>query len=249
MSSAPAAAHILVVDDDEAVRTLLRDCFELEGYTVGEAKDGAELNARLAEGRVDLITLDLKLGGENGLDIARQVRSHTNVPIVMISGKGDPIDRIVGLELGADDYITKPFHVREVLARVRAVLRRYEAGASAASDTGSGPAPSADERFAFGPWILDTGRRELRSAKGEVTELTTAEFNMLEMFVRRPSRVMSRDAIMDLLKGHEWSPFDRSIDSLIVRLRKKIEPDTDNPTLVKTVRGVGYVLAAEVRKV
>ena len=248
MPAAQATAHILVVDDDEAVRELLRDCFELEGYAVTEAKDGAELNARLAEKRVDLITLDLKLGGENGLDIARQVRSHTNVPIVMISGKGDPIDRIVGLELGADDYIPKPFHVREVLARVRAVLRRYEASAaSGAHETAAGGA-AGDERFGFGPWTLDTGRRELRAATGEVQDLTTAEYNMLEMFVHRPSRVMSRDAIMDLLKGHEWSPFDRSIDSLIVRLRKKIEPDTENPTLIKTVRGVGYVFAADVRK-
>lgn len=248
MSADTPAAHILVVDDDEAVRDLLRDCFELEGYRVSSAKDGAELNQRLGEGRVDLITLDLKLGGENGLDIARQVRSHTNVPIVMISGKGDTIDRIVGLELGADDYITKPFHVREVLARVRAVLRRYESAAGAISTDTPSQSSGSEERFAFGPWTLDTARRELRSAKGETTELTTAEYNMLEMFVRRPSRVMSRDTIMDLLKGHEWSPFDRSIDALIVRLRKKIEPDTDTPSLIKTVRGVGYVFAVEVRK-
>jgi two-component system OmpR family response regulator len=248
MPSDTATATILVVDDEEAVRALLRDCFEMEGYRVIEAKDGSELNARLGASKVDLMTLDLKLGGENGLDLARQVRSHSNIPIVMISGKGDTIDRIVGLELGADDYITKPFHVREVLARVRAVLRRYEAGGSADPGTTASHASHPGERLAFGDWVLDTGKRELKSQGGTVQDLTTAEFNMLEMFVHRPSRVMSRDAIMDLLKGHEWSPYDRSIDSLIVRLRKKIEADTENPRLVKTVRGIGYVFAAEVRK-
>ncbi len=246
MPTADSAGHILVVDDEEAVRTLLRECFELEGYRVSEARDGGELAARLAEGPADLITLDLNLGGENGFDVARQVRGSHNVPIIMITGKGDPIDRIVGLELGADDYITKPFHVREVLARVRAVLRRYEAGGSQAAPAA---APgSAGERFQFGDWILDVGRRELRSVAGELRMLTTAEFNMLEMFLRRPSRVLSRDNIMDLLKGHDWSPFDRSIDSLIVRLRKKIEPEPDTPRLIKTVRGVGYVFTADVRK-
>ncbi len=240
------ASHILIVDDDAAVRTLLRDCFELEGYKISEAKDGAELAAMLAEAPADLITLDLNLGGENGFDLARHVRTTNNVPIIMITGKGDTIDRIVGLELGADDYITKPFHVREVLARVRAVLRRYE-------NTGHEPqaevsATTAGDRYLIDGWSLDFSRRELQSATGELRDLTTAEFNMLHMFVQRPGRVLSRDNIMDLLKGHEWSPFDRSIDSLIVRLRKKIEADPESPRLIKTVRGVGYVFAADVRK-
>ena len=246
MPATDTTAHILVVDDEDAVRTLLRECFELEGYRVSEAKDGSELAACLAETPVDLMTLDLNLGGENGFDVARQVRATNNVPIIMITGKGDTIDRVVGLELGADDYITKPFHVREVLARVRAVLRRYERHGSEPRPTAvHGP---AGERLAFESWVLDVDRRELHSSGGEARELTTAEFNMLEMFLRRPSRVLSRDSIMNLLKGHDWSPFDRSIDSLIVRLRKKIEPEPDTPRLIKTVRGVGYVLAAEVRK-
>ena len=240
-------AHILVVDDEEPVRTLLRECFELDGYHVSEAKDGAQLIARLAEGPVDLVTLDLNLGGENGFDMARQVRATRNVPIIMITGKGDTIDRIVGLELGADDYITKPFHVREVLARARAVLRRY-GGATHASTPHETAVLPAGQRFAFDDWTLDVCKRELRSSAGQPRELTTAEFNLLLMFVERPSRVLSRDNIMDLLKGHEWSPFDRSIDSLIVRLRKKIEPEPETPRLIKTVRGVGYVLAAEVAK-
>ena len=247
MPADKAAAHILVVDDEEPVRTLLRECFELDGYHVSEAKDGAQLTARLAEGPVELITLDLSLGGENGFEFARQVRATRNVPIIMITGKGDTIDRVVGLELGADDYITKPFHVREVLARVRAVLRRYEGSAHAQMPHDAGQ-PVAGRQFAFEDWTLDVAKRELRSSTGEHRELTTAEFNLLVMFVERPSRVLSRDNIMDLLKGHEWSPFDRSIDSLIVRLRKKIEPAPETPRLIKTVRGVGYVFTADVRK-
>jgi DNA-binding response OmpR family regulator len=163
----------------------------------------------------------------------------------MITGKGDTIDRVVGLELGADDYIAKPFHVREVLARVRAVLRRYEAPLAAE------PAPpdeAAKEVLLFEGWTLDPTRRELRADSGEVCELTTAEFNMLLMFVQRPSRVLSRDNIMDLLKGHGWSPLDRSIDSLVARLRRKIGDAADAPRLIKTVRGVGYVFTAEVAK-
>ncbi len=241
------ASHILVVDDDDAVRTLLRECFELEGFQVSEARDGQELAAHLAVGAPDLITLDLKLGGENGLQLALKIRETCNVPIVMITGKSDTIDRVVGLELGADDYIGKPFHVREVLARVRAVLRRYQGG-PAAADAVSTPRPGG-ECYAFGEWVLDLPRRDLKSLAGAVQDLTTAEFNMLEMFVKRPARVLSRDNIMDLLKGHEWSPFDRSIDALIVRVRRKIEPEPDAPRMIKTVRSVGYVFAAEVRKI
>ena len=246
MSNVQNARHILVVDDEETVRTLLRECFELEGYRVSEAKDGATLSVCLAAEPIDLITLDLNLGGENGLELARKVRAERNVPIVMITGKGDTIDRVVGLELGADDYIAKPFHVREVIARVRAVLRRYEGlGANPAAPITAEP---AGEGYSFEGWSLDIQRRELKRAGGGVQDLTTAEFNMLEMFIKRPARVLSRDNIMDLLKGHDWSPFDRSIDSLVVRVRRKIEATPDAPRIIKTVRGVGYVLAVDVRK-
>lgn len=239
--------HILVVDDDAEVRTLLRRCFELEGYVVAEAKDGAELRAQMVAQPINLITLDLKLGGEDGLMLAREIRSQRNIPIVMITGKDDPIDRVVGLELGADDYVTKPFHLREVLARVRAVLRRYDNSVQAMS--AAVPATEVDHSsYVFEGFSLRPDRRELTNSAGQTVELTTAEFNMLQMFVERPSRVLSRDNIMDLLKGHEWSPFDRSIDSLIARLRKKIEADVDKPRLIKTVRGIGYVFAAEVRR-
>lgn len=244
MTLPPEARTILVVDDEEPVRALLRDCFELEGYRVGEASDAQAAMSALDAAPVHLVTLDLNLGGDSGLELARRIRARCNVPIVMITGKGDTIDRVVGLELGADDYIAKPFHVREVLARVRAVLRRYEAS----GPVENAPPSSTGEVWAFDQWQLDVGKRQLTSTRGELRELTTAEFDMLLMFVRRPSRVLSRDNIMDLLKGHEWSPLDRSIDTLVARLRKKIEETPDAPRLIKTVRGVGYVFAAEVRK-
>ncbi|HRD76753.1 MAG TPA: response regulator [Hyphomicrobiaceae bacterium] len=254
--------HILVVDDEAPVRTLLRDCFETEGYVVAEAADAAAAKAHISAAPPSLVTLDLKLGGDDGLVLAREIRAICNVPIVMISGKGDTIDRVVGLELGADDYISKPFHVREVLARVKAVLRRYETGTTAlpgqlapppaAAGTTLTSSPviggAADERYELAGLVLDIPRRELRDSDGQIIELTTAEFNMLAMFAPRPHRVLSRDNIMDLLKGHEWSPFDRSIDSLVVRLRRKIEPSPDTPRIIKTVRGVGYVLASDVKR-
>ncbi len=236
--------HILVVDDEAEVRALLRKCFEREGFQVVEAKDGAELRSSIEQHPISLITLDLTLGGEDGLELARETRAKCHIPIVMISGKGDTIDRVVGLELGADDYISKPFQLREVLARVRAVLRRY-----APAEPPAANAVSAHERHAFADMVLDLTGRELIRGAGELQELTTAEFNLLEIFVKRPHRVLSRDNIMDLLKGHEWSPVDRSIDALVGRLRKKIEPDADHPRLIKTVRGVGYAFTADAKRV
>lgn len=243
MSSGSEPRTILVVDDEESVRALLRECFELEGYRVEEAADARAASERLEGGAVHLITLDLGLGGDNGLELARQIRARCNVPIVMITGKGDTIDRVVGLELGADDYITKPFQLREVLARVRAVLRRY-AGAAEPAATPSQEA----ERYEFEGRKLDVGSREVCTADGIPLELTTAEFNLLHIFVKRPKRVLSRDNIMDLLKGHEWSPLDRSIDALVGRLRKRIEADPNAPKMIKTVRGVGYVFAVDARR-
>jgi two-component system OmpR family response regulator len=237
--------HILVVDDEAEVRALLRAGLEPEGFAVSEATDGAGLAAHLDSEPIDLVTLDVRLSGEDGFTLAREIRAKHNVPIVMISGKGEMIDRVVGLELGADDYIAKPFHMREVLARVRAVLRRY-----------AGPVPEPGraahaaqrcERYMFDGWTLDLARRELRTPEGTLCELTTAEFNLLSVLVERPGRVLSRDELMDLLKGHDWTPLDRSIDGLVARLRKKIERG-ECPQLIKTVRGVGYVFAGEVRR-
>ncbi|MGZ5914326.1 MAG: response regulator [Hyphomicrobium sp.] len=240
-----APAHILIVDDEAEVRRLLEAGLTAEGYAVSEAADGAGLLAVLDKKRVDLITLDVRLGGEDGFNLAREVRAKNNVPIIMISGKGDMIDRVVGLELGADDYIAKPFHMREVLARVRAVLRRYE---SQGSESGRALQAEKGVRFEFDSWQLDPARRALKTPDGNDCELTTAEFNLLQLLVERPGRVLSRDELMDLLKGHDWTPLDRSIDGLVARLRKKIERG-EVPQMVKTVRGVGYVFAAQVRRV
>ena len=230
--------HILVVDDDPKVRTLLRRCFEGEGFAVSEAKNGAELRAVLERKGVTLITLDLSLGKENGLDLAREIRKDHNIPIIMLTGKGDMTDRVVGLELGADDYLAKPFALRELVARVRAVLRRTAA---------PGPAGTG-QQYLFEGWIFDVDQRSLKRENGEEQDLTTSEFNLLEALVKRPHRILSRDDIMDLLKGHDWSPLDRSIDNLIARLRKKVERDPEQPRLIKTVRGVGYTFAAAAKK-
>jgi two-component system, OmpR family, response regulator len=233
--------HILVVDDDAQIRAVLRNLFEIEGYAVSEAMSGEEMFGMLETEPVNLVTLDLNLAGENGLELAREVRTKRDVPIIMITAKSEHIDRVVGLELGADDYITKPFNLREVLARVRAVLRRYETLNLPQSAT-----KGEHQIFLFPGWKLDVTSRQLTSDAGPNVELTTAEFNLLEVFVTRPARVLSRDVIMTLLKGQEWAPLDRSIDALVGRLRKKIEPDPELPSLIKTVRGVGYVFAADV---
>lgn len=245
MSDTPPR-HVLVVDDEPQVQTLLCSLLEREGFSASRASTGAEMHGLLERQAFSLITLDLNLAGEDGLALAREIRSRHDVPIIMITAKDSDIDRVVGLELGADDYIVKPFNVREVLARIRAVLRRYEPPQSAKPAAG---VASTHERFRVGGWILDITARTLSGDDGGTIDLTTAEFNLLELFVRRPARVLSRDTIMDLLKGHSWSPLDRSIDTLIGRLRKKVEPDAEAPTLIKTVRGVGYVLAVDVVRV
>jgi len=244
MPSLPTVS-ILIVDDEPEVRAILRGFCELEGYQVTEARDGAEMRMHLERHPVTLITLDINLPGEDGFTLAREVRATRNVPIVMISGKQDPIDRVVALELGADDFIVKPFHLREVLARVRAVLRRYNH--DNAADHGA-PAALPKDRLMFDGFALSRTRRELLDARGSAIDLTAAEFNLLDLFLSNPARVMSRDHIMDRLKGNEWSPFDRSIDTLVARLRKKIEGDIDHPRFIKTVRGVGYVFTADVKK-
>jgi two-component system OmpR family response regulator len=233
--------HILVVDDDTQIRTLLRNLFEMEGYFVSEAANGREMFSVLEKELIRLVTLDLNLTHEDGLALARQIRAKHNIPIMMLTAKSDDVDKIVGLELGADDYVVKPFNLREVLARVRAVLRRYETRPQTAQQISG-----EHESYSFAGWVLDITARELLSCSGQKIELTTAEFNLLELFVTRPARVLSRDVIMTLLKGHEWAPLDRSIDALVARLRKKIERDPENPSLIKTVRGVGYVFVADV---
>jgi DNA-binding response OmpR family regulator len=234
-------AHILIVDDDPKIRLLLRRCLEPEGYRVTEAHDGKSVFSVLKASHVDLITLDLTLDSEDGLEIARRLRSTAAVPIIMITGKGDAVDRIVGLELGADDYISKPFHIREVLARVRSVLRR-----STDRSHGHHEKSQSGKVFRFGNWVLDCDKRELRSTTGTLAQLTTAEFDLLVVLVQRPNRVLSRDILLDLLKGRDWAAYDRIIDTQIARLRKKIETRPEVPEMIKTVRGVGYSFTADV---
>ena len=236
--------EILIIDDDADIRQLLKTCFEREGYLVAEADSAASARTALARGGISLVTLDLTLGHDDGLSLAREIRAEGDVPIVMVSGKGDAVDRIVGLELGADDYISKPFNLREVLARVRAVLRRREASPTAAPTT-----QAKHEAYQFGSWTLDITSRILKDGGGAARDLTTGEFNLLEIFIRRPHRVLSRDEIMDLLKGHDYSPLDRSIDALVSRLRKKIDDDGSKPAQIKSVRGIGYMLGVDVRRV
>jgi DNA-binding response OmpR family regulator len=238
--------RILIVDDEPEVRTLLRAGLEGEGFAVVEAADGRQAMSLIASRLpIDLVTLDLNLGGEDGLKVARELRAAKNTPMIMITGKGDAIDRVVGLELGADDYIPKPFLMREVIARIRAVLRRYTGGVDARSISPDSPS----ERFGFDGWVVDLLRREVRAPDGTARELTTAEFNLLALFLQKPGRVLSRDELMDLLKGHDWTPMDRSIDALVARLRKKLEPDSERPQFVKTVRGIGYVFAGDVKRI
>jgi DNA-binding response OmpR family regulator len=238
----PSQPHILIVEDEAKVRLLLRRCFEAEGYRVTEAGSGAEALERLAAGAFDLVTLDLNLPDGDGFSVGREMRARSAVPIIMVTGKGDTIDRVVGLELGADDYITKPFQLREVVARVRAVLRRSTAGGR----QDAAAAPVGNDGLAFEGWVLDIAKRELKSAAGACCELTTSEFDLLRVFATHANRVLSRDQIMDLLRGHDWTPTDRSIDNLVMRLRRKIELNAEHPRLIKSVRGVGYCFAATV---
>ena len=239
MSDVP---HILVVDDDKRIRTMLQNYLVEAGLRVSLAENGAGLRAAFAQGGIDLILLDLVMPGDDGLSLAREVRQRSAVPIIILTGMGDPIDRVAGLEAGADDYIAKPFHLREVLARVRSVLRRAPCAPAE-------PVEAKSERghvLAFAGWRLDLMKRELRRASGEPVELTGGEFELLRAFVSSPNRVLDRDQLMDRVKGRDWAAFDRAIDTQVVRLRRKIERDPAHPELIKTVRGAGYIFATEV---
>jgi DNA-binding response OmpR family regulator len=233
--------HVLVVDDEPRMRTMLRRYLGDEGFTVSEAADGAAMRAVLERGPVDVVLLDWMIPGEDGLALARQIRQRGETPIIMLSGKGDLIDRVVGLESGADDYLTKPFELRELLARIRAVLRR------AAASRPPEPAAASGELVEFADWRFDLVKRELRRPTGEMVALTSGEFELLRVFVANPNRVLSRDRLLDLVKGPDWAAYDRAIDTQVGRLRKKIETDLANPSLIKTVRGGGYVFAVAVK--
>jgi DNA-binding response OmpR family regulator len=233
--------HLLVVDDDSGVLDLLRRYFSGQGFEVSVAANGAEMRDALARTSFDLVLLDLGLPGEDGFELTRQLRKRWNGALIIITGRGESVDRVVGLELGADDYVTKPFDLRELLARVRSVLRR------------AAPTPPLQEApglvaFRFGNFILEPQSRTLSTKDGETIALTTGEYDLLSVLVEHPNRVLSRDDLMEHIHGRNAGPFDRAIDVQIGRLRRKIESDPANPDLIKSVRGAGYLFSARVSR-
>ena len=228
-------AKLLVVDDDPELRELITAYLSKQGYDIVAVGDGGAMDHAFAAGGVDLVILDLMLPGEDGLDIAKRLKQTTDVPIIIVSAQGEDIDRIVGLEVGADDYIGKPFNPRELLARVRAVLRRVR------GSTTVGPPARVVE---FGDFRLDLNAHAL-SCNGATVPLTSGEFDLLGILVRHPNQVLDRDRILDLLTGAERSPFDRSIDVRVTRLRSKIEPDPSSPVFIRTIWGKGYMFCPD----
>ncbi len=234
--------HILIVDDHREIRDLVSRALSKEGFRISSAADGKEMRRVLADSRIDLILLDLMLPGDSGLSLCREIRANSNVPIIIVSAKGEEIDRVIGLELGADDYLPKPFGTRELLARIHAVLRR-------ARPEGANPVstPKA-KRYAFDRWIFNIEARELIREDGTSVALSTGEFDLLLAMVERPQRVLTRETLLDLARGRSASMFDRSIDTQVSRLRKKLEIDPAEPRIIQTVWGGGYKLAADVRE-
>jgi len=230
--------HILVVDDDARVRRLLERYMVRNGFDVTSVENGQEMREVLTEKDVGLILLDLMMPGEDGISLARDIRSKSEVPIIMLTGRADTVDKVVGLEVGADDYVTKPFDERELLARVRSVIRRKK---SVESETDDGEITSLSSTLIeFGQWRLDMEGYQLIDANDEIVHLTKHEFILLEAFLNRPNRIWSRNEILDLVSGREWQSTDRSIDVLVGKLRKKVEIDPKKPQYIQTIRGVGY---------
>jgi len=229
-------ARLLVVDDDPEIRELTQAYLSQQGFAVDCVESGEAMMAFLANQPVDLIILDLMLPGEHGLTLARRLKGDRDIPIIIVSAQGDDVDRIVGLEVGADDYIAKPFNPRELLARVRAVLRRAKRPAGSSEDGG--------DNFEFGPFSLDLSSHQLLR-NGTQVPLTSGEFDLLAILAQHPNKVLHRDRILDLLTGAERSPFDRSIDVRVTRLRGKIEPDPSNPVYIKTIWGKGNMFCPE----
>ncbi len=231
--------HLLVVDDDPGIRSFLERYLGKHGYQVTLMPDGDKISEFLNGNQVDLVILDLMLPGKDGLQLTRDIRYQVDVPVIMLTAKGDDIDRIIGLEMGADDYLPKPFNPRELLARIRSVLKR--AHARRQGETDPEPATSTEKKYAFGRWVLDPGRHELVSNQGEQHSLTHGEYALLLAFVTHPNRVLSRDQLLDITRDREFAPFDRSIDVQVSRLRRKIEDDPKRPGFITTVRGGGYM--------
>lgn len=233
--------HILIVDDDREIRDLLARFLEQNRFRVTTARDGREMRRAWGNGHFQLVVLDLMLPGESGLDVARWLRAQSNIAIIMLTAMGEDTDRIIGLELGADDYVPKPFNPRELLARIRAVLRR-------APEREEQQAREAPSGFRFAGWVLETSRRRLVNPDGVEVPLTGGEFDLLLALVERANRVLTRDMLLDLLRGRQAGPYDRAIDVAVSRLRRKLEDNGRNAQLIKTVRSGGYVLAAAVER-
>ncbi|ATL94576.1 response regulator [Aeromonas sobria] len=234
--------HILVVDDHSEIRDLLKRFLEQHGLRVSCARDGKEMKRLLEEREFDLLVLDLMMPGEDGLTLCRELRVKSSLPIIMLTAMGEETDRIIGLEMGADDYLAKPFNPRELLARIKAVMRRTQAETQPAAET-------LTRDLRFDRWLLDINRRELVDEDGVGLSLSTAEFDLLKVFLERPQRVLSRDQLLDLARGREAVAFDRAIDTLVSRLRRKLERDPKNPELIKTIWGGGYMFSADVTQV
>ena len=231
--------HILIVDDDTDICDLVDNYLTQEGYRVSVAHDGNGMRQSMARSAVDLVLLDLVLPGEDGLVLARWLREESKVGIIMLTGRAEPVDRIIGLEMGADDYLPKPFLLRELLARVKSVMRRVSSGAAE-------PGAPGRQRAHFAGWSLDLSSRELFSPSGEEVRLTTGEFDLLAAFVTNPNQVLSRDRLLDLARNREAGPFDRTIDVQVGRLRRKLGDDPQQPSMIKTVRGSGYIFTPSV---
>ncbi len=233
--------HILIVDDHREIRDALVKYLEKSGMRASSAANAVAMDAALKVGAFDLIVLDVMMPGEDGLSVCRRLRGQGSIPILMLTALGDETDRIVGLEVGADDYLPKPFNPRELLARIKAILRRSELAPVQGSSL-------AGHRLAFDRWILDTDRRTLEDSDGHEVGLTTAEFRLLTVFLERPRFVLSRDQLLDLTSGRAAQVFDRTIDNQISRLRRKIEVDPTKPMLIATIWGGGYSLATDVKE-
>lgn len=237
VTSPASGASILVVDDDGQILQLVARFLRSNGFRVHTARDGREMQTVLAETGADLIVLDLMLPGASGLDLCREVRRTSSIPVVMLTAKGEEVDRIIGLEVGADDYLPKPFNPRELLARINAVLRRSSAGPQ--------PSIGRSRTLGFAGWRLDVLKRELTSPKGVVVDLSTGEYDLLLTFLEAPQRVLSRDYLLDAARNRALEPFDRAIDVQVSRLRRKFG---DSGDIIKTVRGAGYLFAADVER-
>jgi two-component system OmpR family response regulator len=239
MSAMATQDHILIVDDDAETRRLLTEYLQRQGYRVTSAADGKALRRALETARPDLIVLDLMLPGEDGLELCRDLRTRSNLPVIMLTALGEETDRIVGLEMGADDYLAKPANPRELLARIKSVLRR-------ARSLPENLEPEAAKSYRFADWTLDVATRNLTAPDGVVVPLGGTEFKLLRVFLAHPDRVLSRDQLIDFMISREAGPFDRAIDVQVSRLRQRLREDAREPAIIKTVRSQGYVLAAHV---